>query len=369
MFDVVTGRVAEITRDLPEIQEILVAVDGEAELQPAYNYPLLNRRLDVGENVKMNISAVKLGLGTGGRHFVIPDYAQHNTQPAAGHIMKLRYTPWQFPVLAAEEEQSPYHESLKSCESLEGIPVVAAPLHSMLPGVILGFRRALTYRPKVAYVMTDGAALPLALSDLVRELKRRELLDLTVTSGQAFGGDLEAVSIPAALLAAREAGGADLIVVSLGPGIVGTGTKYGFSGIEQSWILDLAAHLEGIPVAVPRISSADRRRRHLGLSHHSRTILNLTHQPVLLPFSRLFPESLSRNMMEQLRKTGLLTRHRWYYTSGCAAGTLFNDYGLRVKSMGRTVAEDPAFFQATIDAGFLAAKAVLGEVETLERVK
>jgi hypothetical protein len=369
MFDVLTGRVAEITKDLPEIQEILVAVDGEAKPQPAYNYPMLNRRLAVGDNVIMNVTAVKLGLGTGGRHFVIPDYAQHNTEPAAGHIMKLRYTPWQFPVLAAEEEQSPYHESIKNCESLGGIPVVAAPLHSMLPGVILGFRRALPYRPKVAFVMTDGAALPLALSDLVRELKRQELLDLTVTSGQAFGGDLEAVSVPAALLAAREAIQADLIIVSLGPGIVGTGTKYGFSGIEQSWILDLAAHLEGIPVAVPRISGADRRQRHLGLSHHSRTILNLTHQPVLLPFSRLLPESLARNMMDQLRNTGLISRHHWYYTSELAAEPLFNDYGLRVKSMGRTVAEDPAFFQAAVGAGFLAAQAALDEVKTLERVK
>jgi hypothetical protein len=369
MFDILAGRVAEITKDLPEIQEILVAVDGETELQPAYNYPLLNRRLNPGENVIMNISAVKLGLGTGGRHFVIPEYTQNAVQPAAGHIMKLRYTPWQFPVLAAEEEQSPYHESLTSCESLGGIPVVAAPLHSMLPGVILGFRKALPYRPKVAYVMTDGAALPLALSDLVRELKRRELLDLTVTSGQAFGGDLEAVSVPAALLAAREAIGADLIIVSLGPGIVGTGTKYGFSGIEQSWILDLAAHLQGVPVAVPRISGADRRRRHLGLSHHSRTILDLTHQPVLLPFSRLFPESLAMEIMDQLGKTGLLTRHHWYYTSEIAAGPLFSDYGLRVKSMGRTATDDPAFFQATVGAGFLAAKAALGELETLERVK
>ncbi|HEY8463052.1 MAG TPA: DUF3866 family protein [Bacillota bacterium] len=369
MFAILAGEVVEIIADLPDLQKLKVQVDGEAQPQPAYNYPLLNRRLKKGERVRLNVSAVKLGLGTGGYHFVIPDY--HGAEPGEplGHIMKLRYTPWQFPVLAAEETNSPLHDSLITADSLEGIPVVAAPLHSMLPGVILGFRQVLNFQPKIAYVMTDAAALPLALSDLVRQLQQRGWLDLTVTAGQAFGGDLEAVSIPAALLAARQAIQADLIIVALGPGIVGTGTKYGFSGVEQAWILDLTARLGGIPIAVPRISSADQRQRHRGLSHHSRTILTLAYTTALVPFSRLFSEPLQGEILAMILGDPALARHHWYFTTEPPAGPLFCSEGLKVKTMGRTVAEDPAYFQATVAAGYLAAQVRLGKLSSLEPLK
>jgi hypothetical protein len=363
------GQVTKLLKDLPELQEVLVRLDGETQEQPAYNYPLLNRRLEPGESVKLNTVAVQLGLGTGGRHFVIPDYQGVAETKPLGHIMKLRYTPWQFPVLAAEEETSPYHESLREADSLAGIPVVAAPLHSMLPGVIAGFRQTLARPAKVAYVMTDGAALPLALSDLVRDLRQKQLLDLTVTAGQAFGGDLEAVSIPAALLAARQAIEADLIVVAMGPGIVGTGTKYGFSGIEQAWVIDLIAHLGGLPVVVPRLSMADRRERHQGLSHHSRTILELANQPALLPFSRVIPERFQAKLMATLQATELLVRHHWYETCETPVEQVFATEALRVKSMGRTVAEDPVFFQATVAAGYLAAKAYEHALDSLSSLQ
>jgi hypothetical protein len=369
MIVVKQGRVTKILKDLPELQELMVRLDGVVTEQPAYNYPLLNRRLETGETVKLNTMAVQLGLGTGGRHFVIPDYQGATTTQTSGHIMKLRYTPWQFSVLAAEEEDSPYHESLRAADTLAGIPVVAAPLHSMLPGVIAGFRQTLGRPAKVAYVMTDGAALPLALSDLVRDLKQKQLLDLTVTAGQAFGGDLEAVSLPAALLAARQAGGADLIVVAMGPGIVGTGTKYGFSGIEQAWVIDMTAKLGGLPVAVPRLSLADPRERHQGISHHSRTILELANHPALLPFSRLLPEQLQVKLTVALRNGNLLTMHNWYCTSEAPVEQVFNTYALRVKSMGRGPAEDPGFFQTTVAAGYLAAKACEDQLDSLVRLE
>jgi hypothetical protein len=369
MLIVRPGQVTKLIKDLPELQELMVRIDGETHEQPAYNYPLLNRRLEPGESVKLNTVAVQLGLGTGGRHFVIPDYQVVAETKPLGHIMKLRYTPWQFPVLAAEEEASPYHEGLREADSLAGIPVVAASLHSMLPGVIAGFRQTLARPAKVAYVMTDGAALPLALSNLVRDLKQKQLLDLTVTAGQAFGGDLEAVSIPTALLAARQAIGADLIIVAMGPGIVGTGTKYGFSGIEQAWVIDVVARLGGLPVAVPRLSMADRRERHQGLSHHTRTILELANNPALLPFSCLIPKQLQATLTATLQATDLLLRHSWYVTNEAKVEQVFADYALRVKSMGRTVAEDPVFFQATVAAGYLAAKAYDQQLDSLPRLE
>ena len=62
---------------------------------------------------------------------------------------------------------------------------------------------------------TDGAGLPLALSDLVAALTDRGLIDATVTCGQAFGGDYEAVSVHSALAIARHVAGADAVVLCL----------------------------------------------------------------------------------------------------------------------------------------------------------
>ena len=281
-------------------------------------------------------------------------------------------------MLAVEEAASPYHEQLKTMSTLEGIPVVAAPLHSMLPGVILGFRalwqshagvRSLANRnPKVVYVMTDGAALPLALSDLVRELKGRNFLDVTITTGHAFGGDLEAVSIPSALLAARQVVKADLIIVALGPGIVGTGTTLGFSSIEQSWVIDLATRMKGYPIIVPRISEAETRARHSGISHQTLTILDLANHSAALPVSNLLPTKLKHRVIGQLQECGLLVKHLALATDDPPVEQIFQAAHLEVKSMGRSVNEDPAFFQTSIAAGFLAAKVFNGDLASLTRI-
>ena len=52
--------------------------------------------------------------------------------------------------------------------------------------------------------MTDSAALPLYLSNVIYHLQEEGLLSGTITCGQAFGGDLETVNIYTALIAARE---------------------------------------------------------------------------------------------------------------------------------------------------------------------
>jgi hypothetical protein len=92
-----------------------------------------------------------------------------------------------------------------------------------------------------------------------------------VTAGQAFGGDHEAVTVHTALLAARHVLDADLVVVAQGPGNLGTGTRWGFSGVAAGEAVNAAAVLGGRPVASLRVSGADPRDRHLGVSHHSLT--------------------------------------------------------------------------------------------------
>src|SRR6185369_1894245 len=93
----------------------------------------------------------------------------------------------------------------------------------------------------------------------------------TVTAGQTFGGDLEAPNVHSGLLAARHALGADIAVVTQGPGNLGTGTAWGFSGVAVGEAVNAAAILGGRPVGSLRISAADPRSRHHGVSHHSLT--------------------------------------------------------------------------------------------------
>ena len=92
-----------------------------------------------------------------------------------------------------------------------------------------------------------------------------------MTVGQAFGGDLEAVTVHSGLLAARLALDADLVIVTQGPGNLGTGTRWGFSGVGAGEAVNAAAVLRRPPVGSLRISGADPRARHRGVSHHSLT--------------------------------------------------------------------------------------------------
>ena len=151
------------------------------------------------------------------------------------------------------------------------MPVVVGTLHSMLTPFVASYKR---HNPnkKLVYIMTDGAALPIYLSKNVQNLKEKNLIDNTITIGNAFGGDYECINIYTALITAKEILNADAVFVSMGPGIAGTGTKYGFTGIEQGPILDAVKKLGGMPIAIPRISFADKRDRHNGISHHSMTV-------------------------------------------------------------------------------------------------
>src|SRR5207249_1943582 len=107
-------------------------------------------------------------------------------------------------------------------------------------------------------------------------------LDVTVSAGQAFGGDLEAVNLVSALEVARAAGHADVVICGAGPGVVGTNTGRGFSAIEVASIVDATARLGGRPVVAVRYSDADPRPRHKGVSHHVTTALAHAHRRALV---------------------------------------------------------------------------------------
>ena len=262
-------------------------------------YPALTGRPELGDRVLLNTTALDLGLGTGGYALVVavPDRLPPD-RSGPGHLVKARYTPLQAVVLGTDEQDSPYHETLRSADDIAAMPVVVADLHSALAPVLAGLyhdaERAAGDRfpagdpgwpgeaapgqpgvpgassigrpgqgpgpagVRVAYVMTDGGALPAWFSRTCAILREAGWLAGTITVGQAFGGDLEAVTLHSGLLAARHVLGADVAVVTQGPGNLGTGTRWGFSGVAAGEAVNAVAVLAGRPVAALRVSQAIR---------------------------------------------------------------------------------------------------------------
>ena len=261
--------------------EITGAPKGASSLMPglqvrAVAYEALTGVPVAGERVRLEVSALDRALGTGGHAMVSARLdALPADPPREGHLVKARYMPDQVMVTGVDEQGTTHHGLLSQPigdVDLEGMPVVVADLHSSLPAVLAGLRSPDGARqPRVVYVMTDGGALPLAYSRLVAALSEASWLAGTVTAGQAWGGDIEAVSVHNALLAARHVLHADAAIVIQGPGNLGTETPWGFSGVACGDAVNAIATLGGRPVACLRVSQADARPRHLGISHHSMT--------------------------------------------------------------------------------------------------
>jgi len=344
MIRIRAGRVEAVNDRRPGLTELVVETEGRIE--KAVNYDDLTGPVAEGDRVVLNTSAVDLGLGTGGFHFVMCNLERKGWDGSrAGHIMKLRYTPLQVQVLAVEEEASPHFGAIQECASLEGLPVAVGALHSML-GPFAAAVKLLAPEMRLVYLMTDGGALPLAFSRLVHRLRERGLLDATVTCGHAFGGDYEAVNVYSGLLAARAAARADIVIAVMGPGIVGTGQTYGFTGIEQGEIINAVGVLGGTPIAIPRISFADPRDRHRGVSHHTRTALGrVALQRALVAVPRLDAEA-QQYIEQQLAAAGITARHQVVTADGGVALTALTTYGLKVTTMGRGPEQTPEFFLA-----------------------
>jgi hypothetical protein len=354
------GTVVRPLRSWPGAVELEVDLeDGEGGPVRALAYTAVTGEPAPGERVLLNASALLRGLGTGGLAFVVArtDVLPTDPEPGVGHIVKARYTPLQQMLLAVDEQDSPSHAVLADADDLGGLPVVVADLHSALPAVLAGIR-SVAPTATVAHVMTDGGALPVAFSRAVAGLRAAGWLAATITVGQAFGGDHEAVTTHTGLLAARHVVGADVAVVVQGPGNVGTGTRWGYSGVAVADALHAADVLGGHGVATLRVSGADRRDRHRGISHHSRTaygraLLTAADVPVTaLPDREL--DALVRRQLAEL-------------VAGARAPLTVHEVGpggleealraspVALSTMGRGLDEDPAPFLVAAAAGAHAA--------------
>ena len=334
-----TAEVTEVLEERPGLQRLRVRMDSGVDAR-AYSLVELTGACTVGDRVVCNTTAVDRALGTGGWHVVHWNLSRNSLeQPGPDHVMKLRYTSLQADVGTSELR---YPEQADA--PLEDAPVVACTLHSQVPLVALGFAHAAPGR-RLAYVMTDGAALPVALSDSVAALCERGLLVGTVTAGHAFGGDLEAVGVPSALSLARHVLEADAVVAAMGPGVVGTGTAMGTTALEAAHLLDTTARRGGRPVLCVRTSTADRRGRHQGVSHHVHSLLELAFStPAVADVPGAVDDAVSARC--DLHDVGETPD----------PGQLQEAADIRVTTMGRGHDQEPSFFSAAVAAGVLAAR-------------
>ncbi|MFL5922117.1 MAG: DUF3866 family protein [Gaiellaceae bacterium] len=278
-------------------------------------YPTVTGPVALEDEVLVNVQARELELGSGGFDVLYANLTRGlELAPEEGaHVMALPYTPLQHARMHVEEAG-------ETTESLDGMPVVCCSLHSQVAPVCAALEGL-----RVAYVQLAGGALPVSLSDALRALRERGLVASASAVAPCFDGDLQCVSAASALLWAR--GGHDVAVCSVGPGIVGTGTRFGHGGLAAAEAANAALALGGVPVLAQRVSSADERERHRGRSHHTDAVLALVRGDVVVA-----------EPAEGWREA-------------CA--------GLSLSHMGRGPDQDPQFFAAAYGAG-VAARRLLG---------
>jgi hypothetical protein len=329
-----------------------------------------------GDEVVVNTAALNLGLGSGGFDVVHVNLTRGLGDGASGadHVMKLNYTSLQQPVAPVEalaprasrapasELKGPHRALTSDAEAgapgeARGLgPVGVLPLHGHLAPAAWALGQA---RPaiRVGYVQTVGGALPGAMSRDVAELRDRGLLAGHITAGPAYGGEHEAISTVGALDAAVGALGWEAILVGPGPGIIGSDTEFGHGGIAALDSVHAALSLQLPTVLSPRLSSADPRKRHRGLSHHTRTVLELLLAPVTVAFPEGF-EEIGTELEQAVSDS--------HHTLQIEPVDLdaYEASGLPISTMGRSLQEDPAFFAAALASGALLASPSAGGANT-----
>lgn len=316
----VPGTVTAVREDHGDL--VRLEVDG----RPCVAFTRLTGPVEEGDSVLVNQQAVDLGLGSGGFDVLYANLTRGLGLPpeAAAHVMAYPYAPGQLALRFAEEDEA-------SVARIDGLPVVCTGVHSQLaPGCA-----ALAGR-RIAYVQVAGGALPVSLSDTVRALRGRKLIDVTIAVSPCVDADLQCVTLASAL-ALASARGSEAVVCGIGPGIVGTGSRWGHGGLAVADAANTSAALGGHPIVAPRISHADPRDRHRGLSHHTRSALALCLGDVRVAWPAGLEPPAGIEVVP-VDVTG------WQEACG----------GLTLSHMGRGPEADPWFFAAAFAAGRLA---------------
>jgi hypothetical protein len=327
-----------------------LAVEVEGERRPAWADRVLVGEMREGDEVVVNVAALDLGLGSGGFDVVHVNLTRGlggGGREGERHVMKLNYTSLQHPVDPVEGAAPPdsgvTFGPYRAQKAQRSVPVLVLPLHGHLAPAAWATAQA-SPGLRVGFVQTAGGALPGSISRDVAELRERGLLAGHITAGPAYGGEHEALSTVGAIDAAARLGW-DAVLVGPGPGIIGSETELGHGGMAALDSAHAALSLRQPTLISPRLSSADPRDRHRGLSHHSRTVLELLLAAVDIAVPSGHPEIASE------LKQAAGARHQ--LLEAPADLNAYAASGLPSTTMGRSLQDDPLFFSAPLAAGAL----------------
>jgi hypothetical protein len=342
----VAGRLKLRRGTVVSTDPLLVEIAGER--RPAWADEVLLGETREGDEVVVNVAALDLKLGSGGFdvvHVNLTRGLDGGGVEGDAHVMKLNYTSLQHPVDPAERPNSWFETHDMGAKGTTRLAsVLVLPLHGHLAPAAWAVAQAAP-ELRLGYVQTGGGALPGSLSRDVTRLRERGLLAGHVTAAPAYGGEHEALSVVGALDAAAGLGW-DAALVGPGPGIIGSDTAYGHGGMAALDNAHAALSLDLPTTISPRLSSTDPRDRHRGLSHHTKTVLDLLLEPVDV----VLPEE-QPDIAEELQQS----EHRLHHAPADLEG--YASSGLPTKTMGRSLGDDPLFFLAPLAAGsFLASR-------------
>lgn len=330
------GRVVSVETG-ERIAKLTVALDDDDAPRNAIAYPALTGSVEMGDEVVVNVEAQDLHLGSGGFDIVCVNLTRglsgEGTEGA--HVMKLNYTPLQHSI-------PPIEEGLESLPQTLDMPVAVLALHGQLAPAAFaaeGFR--------IGYMQTAGGALPGQLSDVVAQLMNLNMLAGHVTVAPCFGGTHEAITVEGALHAAAERLEWDGALIGPGPGILGSAAALGHGGLAALHNAHSAQAVGCDVVLAPRLSSGDPRKRHLGLSHHTRSVLRLVSRPVSVPV----PTGITTGSQRQLREA--LGMHSGVEIDVDEVIKQYLQSELPSSTMGRSLEEDEDFFRSALAAGRL----------------
>lgn len=320
-------------------QRVVVDVPGRGERAAVADVALVGA-CRVGDEVVVNTQAADLDLGSGGFDIVHVNLTRglDGEGVAGAHVMKLNYSSLQHAVLPVEGAE---------LDLPLVAPVAVLSLHGQLAPLAWACAQE---RPgtRVGFIQTAGGALPGGHSRVVADLRERGLLAGFLTAGPAYGGEAEAITTAGAIHHGLRELGWDAAVCGPGPGILGSASALGHGGIEALASAHAAAALGARAVICPRMSSGDPRERHRGLSHHTRTVLELLLTAVMIPV----PAGEAPTFRDAAIRTasGAARAHHQLIESVVDLPG-YRASGLPARTMGRGVEQDELFFSAALATG------------------
>lgn len=355
MLSLETGRVIKIFYQDDKIQILNIENKNKSLIEKAINYIDETGICNLMDVVIINSIGNRLELGTGGYNFIylnLSNKLEGGEIPGRshGHIIKMKYTPGQIRVKTVEENIE-FKNIFNIEPKLTPKPVIYVILHSMLSPLVTTIKY-IDPNITISCVYTYGGAMNANNSFTLKKLKKSGLIDCIITTGECFGGDYEAINIATGILFGFNQLNSDMIVICCGPGVAGSSTFFGFSTFDFIGSIYTAKLFGLCPVLIPRISMADKRERHMGVSMQSISILQTLDFAVHVPVYKDNEDVVAFNFIyNQLSKYNIINKHNVHFIDDIVIKKAMNNIDPDIRVMGRSYTEDPWFFNNCSSAG------------------